>query len=422
MTSPAWPDAACRPRVRFDADGATLSHGLSGAPTLARLIESGSAAWAVELNCPRTLMARVDTCLEPVQRVEWRRDDVEGAVFLVPGVLTLEQLSRVGQHRTPANGRTGSAAMPVGRWLARGRRRRTIAVAPSESRGSRMNRLLIHRTSRRYEEWQRSCVFKQHVHGRWEGADPEVKAPVRRRQEELVAAVHGGADRLGVFLRQQLGLDASEQIHAPPFLLEHLSAGDLLRLSHVQEEELAGAWEGIPSRLASRPLFWFLCHVAWIEEGRFGCSGKRLAEAFLLRGVSPTREAMTRNFLRRTGGLAPIRGNVSVLTDCPLSRAWWRRRVAAEVERASMGRVTRATALRVLNPGPVWEQLATAWLRRAVVANQARGRAALVALLDRRLRRRGKLARADVKEALDEVARRGEQRSFAHTPLDELLD
>lgn len=421
MTGPGWPDAACSPRVRFDPDGATVTHALSGAPTLARLIEHGSAAWAVELSCPRTLMARVETCRETVQRVAWRRDDVAGAVFLVPGVLMLEQLSRAGRGRTPWVFREGTAATPVGRWLARGRKRRTTAVASPGSRGSKMNRLLIHRTRRRYEEWQRSCVFRQNVHGKWEGADRQVKAGVRRRQEELVAAVHGGADRLGVFLRQKLGLDAGERIPAPPFLLDHLSAGDLLRLSPAQEEELAGAWKGIPSRLASRPLFWFLCHLAWIEEGRFGCTGKRLAEAFLLRGASPTREAMTRNFLRRTGGLAPIRGNVSVLADCPLSRAWWRSRVAAEVERASEGRVARATALRVLNPGPVWEQLATAWLRRTVVANQPRGRAALVALLDRRLHRRGKLARADVKEALEEVARRGERRSFAHTPLDQLL-
>ena len=81
------------PTLRFDARGATVTHELQGAPTLARLIEEGRAAWAVEVRCPKTLMARVETGNEPSQRVEWRSDDVDETVFLVPGVVVLDAQS-----------------------------------------------------------------------------------------------------------------------------------------------------------------------------------------------------------------------------------------------------------------------------------------------------------------------------------------
>lgn len=129
-----------------------------------------------------------------------------------------------------------------------------------------------------------------------------------------------------------------------PRLFGRPGAGDdLRRPSPELETELAAPWGMIPPRLALYPLFWFLCHIAWIEEGRFGYTGRRLADLFLKGGRSSTREAQTRNLLRRTGGLAPVRGRVSVFTDCPLARAWWRHRVAVQVEEASDGRVNRAT-------------------------------------------------------------------------------
>lgn len=517
---------AYRPTLRFDARGATVSHELQGAPKLARLIEEGRAAWAVEVRCPKTLMARVETGNEPSQRVEWCSDDVDETVFLVPGVVVLEGQSpgeakgrwlvrgdpqrtralsesllvyersdgledgrmevrpafRSGKagERTEALRFTVSLAPDVYRriwtdrslqvaaligacgWfprlfgragagddepaLAREVRERLAAypgvplwdegnaydparvataleplvASPTEGAGQ-MNRRLVHRAGDLYERWQRTCVFKRHRHGEWEDADPQVKADVRRRQRALVAAVYRGADALGIFLRERLGIGATERIWAPPLSPVQMEASDLHRPSPELETELAASWGMIPPRLASRPLFWFLCHIAWIEEGRFGYTGRRLADLFLKGGRSNTREAQTRNLLRRTGGLAPVRGRVSVFTDCPLARAWWRHRVAVQVEEASDGRVTRDTALRVLNFGPVWGELALACLRRVVVANQPRAQVAVVAQLDRRLRAKGRLDKRDVKEALAVVAAHGEKRSFEHTPVDELL-
>ena len=56
-------------------------------------------------------------------------------------------------------------------------------------------------------------------------------------------------------------------------------------------------------------------------------------EAFFLRAkvtgkVPATTDAAVRNPFRRMGGLPHVRGKLSVLADCPISCAWWRRRVA----------------------------------------------------------------------------------------------
>ena len=522
MTRSDLASTAYRPVLRFDAHGATITHKLSGPATLIRLIDEGRAAWAVELRCPKTLMARVETGNEPKQRVEWKCDDVDGAVFLVPGVVALDEpspqeakgrwLVRGALRRTSAltesllayernddledgrmevrpagrpgdpgpealrftvslapdvyeriwTDRTLQVAALIGAcgWfprlfgrkgaradehsLARQVRERLVAypgmplwdsgdaydparvatalepLAVSSPEGpGRLNRRLIDKTRDRYDQWQRSCVFKQHRHGKWGDADPQLKAGVRRCQQELVAAVHAGADGLGIFLREKLGLSATERIWAPPLSRVQLGAGDLLRPSSELEAELASACGTIPPRLASRPLFWFLCHIAWIEEGRFGYTGQRLAEVLLAGRAS--REAQTRNFLRRTGGLAHVRGNVSVLTDCPLSRAWWRHRIAAQVEQASRGRLPQATALRALNSSAAWSELASASLRRDTVVNQPRARVAVLARLAHRLDEKGRLNKRDAKEVLAAVADHGARRSFEHTPLDELL-
>lgn len=295
-----------------------------------------------------------------------------------------------------------------------------LVVSSAEGAG-RLNRGLIDGTSARYDRWQRACVFEQNRHGKWEDADPELKAGVRDRQEQLAAAVHAGADGLGVFLRKQLGLGVAERIWAPPLSPVRMEASQLLRPSPEEEAKLAAPWEMISPRLASRPLFWFLCHIAWIEEGRFGYTGQRLAEIFLAGDRrSRTREGRTRNFLRRTGGLAPVRGRLSVFTDCPLARAWWRYRLAGQVEHASRGRIARSTALRVLGSGPVWSELAQAGLRRVAVVNHPRARVAVVAWLDRRLPERGRLGQQDAKDVLAAIADHGFRRSFEHTPLDEL--
>lgn len=198
--------------------------------------------------------------------------------------------------------------------------------------------------------------------------------------------------------------------------------GDLREPSIDLERELAAAWrEHVRPRLAAQPLFWLLCHIEWIEQGCFGVGGSRLAQAFTAGHRDKTREGRTRNFLRRTGGLPVVRGNVSVFSDCPLARAWWRRRLAEEVERTTRRRIARSVAHEVFHSNrTAWEELVMASLRRATAINQPRARAAIVWQLNERLRSRGRITSRDVAAIAGSFARQSSQRSLEHVPWEEL--
>ena len=102
---------------------------------------------------------------------------------------------------------------------------------------------------------------------------------------------------------------------------------------------------------------------------------------------SNTSEARTRNFLRRTGGLRRVRGNVSPLTDCPISAAWWRYRTATDVSRVAQAEgedLDVRAAHDVLHNKEVWSNLVTMSLKRVTAVNAPRARAAAVAALRNR--------------------------------------
>ena len=105
------------------------------------------------------------------------------------------------------------------------------------------------------------------------------------------------------------------------------------------ERTLSKSWDGqIRRRDASRPVFWTLAHIRWLEEGQLGDQ----IEETLLRGGGrdSTEDQRTRNLLRRVGGLPHVRGKVSVLSDSPISRAWWRGSVASEIADAAADDIT----------------------------------------------------------------------------------
>lgn len=286
-----------------------------------------------------------------------------------------------------------------------------------------MNSQLVGKAGPRFSRWQRGIIFEQKRHGKWDKAKPEVKDPIRERQEELHAAVESGAEGLIAYLRRRLGLAPGTEIEAPPFPRPRLQPGEFREPPIELEEELGAAWKDhVRPRAASSPLFWLLCHIAWLEEDRFGRTGHDLAEAFTAGHGDRTREGRTRNFLRRTGGLPVARGNTSVFSDCPLARAWWRWYLSGQVERTTDNRVTARRAHEVLHSNrPAWEELAMLSLRRIVVVNQPRARAAIVSRLDRRLKQAGKINASDVKAVAGTFARQGLRRSFEHTSLEQLL-
>lgn len=267
-----------------------------------------------------------------------------------------------------------------------------------------MSEVVLGEARRRFNRWQQSLVAKNSK------ADREA---FEQPQQELRSAIAGGAPVLSSYLRRHLSLDGVD-LEALPFPRVALTPDEFRDPPRELEDELADAWEGhIQPAQASQPFFWLLSHIAWLEQDRFGVDD--LDSAFT--ASASTLDDQTRTFLRRSSGLPHIRGNISVFSDCPLARAWWRCRIASAVADDSDGAVSREDAHRVLHDHrPVWETLVMLSLRRITVINQPRARAALVAALvgcdrpDRETVQRMALA----------LARPGLTRSLEHTPWTEL--
>lgn len=225
----------------------------------------------------------------------------------------------------------------------------------------------------RFSDWQRALTLTDK---RNQSADE-----VGQRQLELIAAVKGGSESLASYLRDVLGIDSTSQLKAPP-LPRMLDPSELRDPPLQLELEVFCSWsELVSAREASNPLFWMRCHLDWIEQGQFG---EQLAQAFLGTLASgaeeKTSEAAARNLLRRLGGLPHVRGKVSVLNDCPLSRAWWRGYVAADAARHCEESLDPLTAHRVLHSSnDAWARLVGDSVRRITVVNHSGLRAAFIA-------------------------------------------
>lgn len=382
-----WPGAAYRPEVRVGTGYARIAHRIDGAPALDRLVGTGAARWAAELRSPGTLLARTDLSDAAGHEVEWRAADADGAVHVIPGLVAVRPL-RLDATDWAAT----EFDVPAGWWLARGEPRRDDA--------------LLARTAEPFRAWQRSLAARNRD-----------ASALDRRQRELLETVADGPAALERYLRARLGLGADEATGAPPFPRASLTPDQYRNPSAALEAELAAAWEGYVHRgPAAQPLFWLLCHLEWIAQGRID----GLDEALTLGGGGGDRtpDQRTRNLLRRTGGLPHVRGAVSVFSDCPMARAWWRCRLAGEAVRASNGLADREAAHRALR-GAAWEALAAASLRDATAAiNQPAARAAMVAALAGRDRPSG----ADVSAMSSALADCARTRSLAHVPWDELRD
>ncbi len=269
-----------------------------------------------------------------------------------------------------------------------------------------MNEALVRKTKGIFTTWQQSLVVKN-----LEKQEQSAKREVEQRQLALKEIVSSGPAALAAHLRKELRIEGAD-IETLPFPRSALTPAEFVDPPVELETELATAWEGgIEPAAASQPVFWLLLHIGWLEQERFGTD--RLADAFLKTGQ--TQDAETRNFLRRTGGIY-VRANVSVFSDCPLARAWWRHRIASATA-ADGESVSFEDAHQVLHRHrPVWETLVLLSLRRLTVINQPRARAALIA----ELIERDKPDRETVQQIATALARHGLGRSLEHTPWEEL--
>ncbi len=267
----------------------------------------------------------------------------------------------------------------------------------------------------RFSNWQRGLTTDKRTQSSQE---------VKDRQDELIEAVKQGTTSLGRYLRAQLGMTPDAEIEAPP-LPRPVSAAEFRNPPFQLERLLCERWVGqLNAHQASQPLIWTHWHIHWIEQGQFG---ERLDEAFLgslATGAEEKKaEDAVRNLLRRLGGLPHVRGKVSVLSDCPFSRAWWRGRISNEVSSASEGTLGTEAAHRVLHSNnDAWARLVGDSVRRITVANNARLLAALLCQYDAAGRDGDGVPAQEIQRALRLLARRGSTLAFDAVAWSELLD
>ena len=137
-----------------------------------------------------------------------------------------------------------------------------------------------------------------------------------------------------------------------------------------------------------------------------------------------TTDRAVRNLFRRMGGLPHVRGKLSVLADCPISCAWWRRRVAqlaaAESERVG-DPFTVEDAHRVLHAGSdAWARLVADSVRRITVVNSSRLHAALIAEYFDAARDERGLPAGELQAVVRELATFGTTLCFDTVPWNEL--
>ena len=163
--------------------------------------------------------------------------------------------------------------------------------------------------------------------------------------------------------------------------------------------------------LPSRP-FWTLCHIRWLEDGSLGDNPFATFTGRSRQRVPSDSDDQTRLILRHLGGIF-VRSLVSVYSDCPIARGWWRRKMAVEASKAAPENLDVDAAHRALHRSrPVWEEFVSLCRRRLTVVNQPRGRAAIIAYMVSHQRS----SRDDVADVARNLARYGLEHSLDHVP------
>ena len=117
-----WPSATYEAEASGGGGSWRIQHRLDGADAIHDLINAGAAAWAAEVRCPRTLYSHLAHSSNDMTRVQFDDSQTREPVFVVPGVVALQDcnLSTVG---AAAIWQRAGAYVQVdrGTWLVRGR-------------------------------------------------------------------------------------------------------------------------------------------------------------------------------------------------------------------------------------------------------------------------------------------------------------
>ena len=280
-----------------------------------------------------------------------------------------------------------------------------------------------------FRDWLSGLFYQAKRHKSQSEADQAViRHDTAQRQQVLVEAINRGPHAVRDFLcNMTSGLEAAALLDGLPALPRPLTTAEMAQTTlHVDREvsSVLDDW-GISPMLAGESSFWALCHARWIGDEMFPDGVARVFAGG--EKTASDKEAMTRTFLRRVCGLPVERGNTSVITDCALSAAWWRFRLAKEVSdtlEKEGEALTVAQVHRLLQGSVVWETFVLNMIRRLASLNAPRARAAVVlALHEYSEQHSGRtVPRESVTSCMQNVARLGDRFSFSHVDWTQLAD
>jgi len=123
-----WRSGKYSSNVQIRHGGAVVKNDLEGAPQLSALIEEGSATWALEVRCPRSLYAKTFTRHQASFEVTWDSNELRGPLYLMAGMVTILPIELEGSGLLEIWGQA-TISVPQGTWLVRGNMSRSENLA-----------------------------------------------------------------------------------------------------------------------------------------------------------------------------------------------------------------------------------------------------------------------------------------------------
>ena len=281
-----------------------------------------------------------------------------------------------------------------------------------------------------FRDWQSGLIYQGKRHKNRSEADrATIQQETARRQQALAKAIDCGPCAVRDFLCDMASSRAAAValLDELPALPHPLTEAEMVQTTFHVDKEVSSVLDdwGITPMLAGESSFWALCHARWITDEMFPDGVARVFAGG--EKTESNTEAMTRTFLRRVCGLPVERGNTSVITDCALSAAWWRFRLASEVSATLTEEgetLTTVQAHRVLQGSVVWETFVMNLIRKLASLNSPRARAAVVLTLhEHTMRNSGRsVPREFVNSCMQRVAQLGDRFSFVHVDWSRLVE
>lgn len=188
-----WPEGRYEPTVRVARDRANVLHSLAGVPSLEQTVDEGLAKWAAEIRCPKTLLSRIELSSEPQHTARWRRDEVDGVSWIVPGLLAVREFELRAPELDPF-WKHETLRVPPGWWLARGTKRKVNTLAQSLLRFEKDEKLDDGRMHVQPETGTGQLRFVAHI-------APDIWSEAQDSRTLQVAALIGACGHLPTIFR-----------------------------------------------------------------------------------------------------------------------------------------------------------------------------------------------------------------------------